>query len=121
LISPLQVNCSQKSIEDTLPATLPTHVQYPSGLSIKHEHDTISLSFSLNCHRLDEPYSMFSSAGDGFLREKLPARNPTITDTIFDYLCRSIDNDYVAHPTDCQRYAYCSNGKKRDIQSAWIC
>lgn len=29
----------------------------------------------------------------------------------FDYLCQLIDNDYVAHPTDCKQYAYCANGK----------
>lgn len=40
-----------------------------------------------------------------------------MSDSIFEYLCRTIDNDYVAHPTDCKRYAYCANGKKRDISS----
>jgi hypothetical protein len=31
--------------------------------------------------------------------------------TFLDDLCQSIDNDYIAHPTDCKRYAYCANGK----------
>ncbi len=32
----------------------------------------------------------------------------------FDYLCQIIDNDYIAHPNDCKRYAYCANGKMKD-------
>ena len=33
------------------------------------------------------------------------------SDLIFAYLCQWIENDYVADPTDCKRYAYCSNGE----------
>ena len=61
-----------------------------------------------------------SSAGDSSNRGKSPSRHPSISDSIFEYLCRSVDNDYIAHPTDCKRYAYCANGKKRDISSVVI-
>jgi hypothetical protein len=59
-----------------------------------------------------------SSAGDNFNRAKYPSRYPTISDpSAFETLCQSVDNEYIAHPTDCKRYAYCANGKKRDISS----
>jgi hypothetical protein len=61
-----------------------------------------------------------SSAGDNSNKGKYPSRYPSISDSIFEYLCRSVDNDYIAHPTDCKRYAYCANGKKRDISSSFI-
>ncbi len=53
-----------------------------------------------------------SSAGDSFNRGKYPSRYPSTSESIFEYLCGSVDNDYTAHPTDCKRYAYCANGKK---------
>ena len=58
-----------------------------------------------------------SSAGENSNRGKFPSRHPLMSDSIFEYLCRSVDNDYTAHPTDCKRYAYCANGKERDISS----
>jgi len=33
--------------------------------------------------------------------------------SLFDDLCQLIDNDYIAHPTDCKQYAYCANGKRK--------
>lgn len=36
--------------------------------------------------------------------------NDNNNNSSFDYLCQLIDNDYVAHPTDCKQYAYCANG-----------
>ncbi|CAM4891981.1 unnamed protein product [Rotaria socialis] len=39
-----------------------------------------------------------------------PTRETSTHGSIFDYLCQSIDNDYIAHPTDCKQYAYCANG-----------
>ena len=57
-----------------------------------------------------------SSAGDSPNKGgKQSSRFPVISDSVFEYLCRSVDNDYVAHPTDCKRYAYCANGKRRDM------
>jgi len=59
-----------------------------------------------------------SSAGDSLNQGKYPSRYPPISDSsIFENLCQSVDNGYIAHPTDCKRYAYCANGKKRDIPS----
>ncbi|CAF3365201.1 unnamed protein product [Rotaria sp. Silwood1] len=92
----MNVNCSQTSYEDALPPTMPTHVLYPPDF--------------------DYPIPS-SSAGDSVNRGKYPSNYPLITDSIFEYLCRSIDNDYVAHPTDCKRYAYCANG----VSQAKIC
>ncbi len=46
-----------------------------------------------------------------------PKVNSSLHGSIFDALCQSVDNDYIAHPTDCKQYAYCANGKKRrDIE-----
>lgn len=43
--------------------------------------------------------------------------SPTTDGSILDYLCQSVDNDFIAHPTDCKQYAYCANGKnRRDIE-----
>jgi hypothetical protein len=53
-----------------------------------------------------------SSAGDSLNRGKHPPRYPPVSDSIFENLCQSVDNEYIAHPTDCKRYAYCANGKK---------
>ena len=51
-------------------------------------------------------------AGDKYNRDKYPApASGASSDSIWEYLCRSVDNDYTAHPTDCKRYAYCANGK----------
>ncbi|CAF3146434.1 unnamed protein product [Rotaria sp. Silwood2] len=41
---------------------------------------------------------------------KIPSKNNSSRGSIFDYLCQSVDNDYIAHSTDCKQYAYCANG-----------
>lgn len=88
---------------------------YPSGndfTSIDRKKDF----YYYFLKKKDMEYPMYpSSAGDSFNRGKYPSTNPLLSDSIFEHLCRSVDNDYIAHPTDCKRYAYCANGKKRDI------
>jgi hypothetical protein len=90
----------------------------------RHNANTCSLSpwFDLNIYLLLILSVLFfkdfnypnpsSSAGDSFNRGKYPSRYPSTSESIFEYLCGSVDNDYTAHPTDCKRYAYCANGKK---------
>ncbi|CAF0819246.1 unnamed protein product [Adineta ricciae] len=41
---------------------------------------------------------------------KIPASDKLPDETVLDYLCQSVANDYVAHPSDCKQYAYCANG-----------
>ena len=59
--------------------------------------------------RLDLDYRVTPFANASPSKNK---HSPATGDSIFDYLCRSVDNDYIAHPTDCKRYAYCANSKR---------
>ncbi|CAF4665591.1 unnamed protein product, partial [Rotaria sp. Silwood2] len=63
----MNVNCNQTSYEDALPPTMPTHVLYPPDF--------------------DYPIPS-SSAGEIFNRGKYPSHYPSISDSIFEYLCR---------------------------------
>ncbi|CAF1080126.1 unnamed protein product [Adineta steineri] len=84
----MNVNCSQRSYEDTLPATIPANGLSPPG----------SIYFNP------------SSAGENIDRPKYLTRYPEMSDSILEHLCRTIDDGFIAHPTDCKRYAYCANG-----------
>ncbi|CAF1286234.1 unnamed protein product [Adineta ricciae] len=87
----MNVNCSKRSYEDILPGTVPTHVRYPSDYQGAYPS---------------------SVAGDTPNGGQYSPSYSGISDSMFEYLCRSVDNDYIAHPTDCKRYAYCANGKR---------
>ncbi|UJR27800.1 hypothetical protein I4U23_009070 [Adineta vaga] len=86
----MNVNCTKRSYDDTLPGTVPTHIFYPPD----YIYATPSSSYT----------------GDNINRGKNPSRYSGTSEFIFEYLCRSVDNDFIAHPTDCKRYAYCANG-----------
>jgi hypothetical protein len=98
---------------DTLPATMSAHLPpYPPGkIYILKLHRLNFFLFKIDFNYPNSP----PSAGDSFSRGKFPSRYPPTSDSILEYLCGTVDNEYVAHPTDCKRYAYCANGKKRDI------
>ncbi|CAF3628249.1 unnamed protein product [Rotaria sp. Silwood1] len=83
----MNVNCNHTSYDDTLPATT----------SATTTTTTRHILYPLNY--------------------KIPIKNNISHGSIFDYLCQSIDNDYIAHPTDCKQYAYCANG----IPQAKLC
>ena len=85
---------------------------HPVGGVRRRTTDTLSHAWC----RLDYINANPSSAGDSPNKGGKPtSRFPVISDSVFEYLCRSVDSDYVAHPTDCKRYAYCANGKGRDM------
>lgn len=99
----------------TLPVRISTFL-----ICLSEKFKTLVEQWLFFCFSIDYPHpaAVPQSAGENNLPAKVPSRRPSITDSVFEYLCRSIDNDYVPHPTDCKRYAYCANGKKRDIQNS---
>ncbi|CAF1104520.1 unnamed protein product [Rotaria sordida] len=78
----MNVNCNHTSYEDTLPARITT---------------TTTTTTTITHVLYPSDY-------------KLSSKNNSLHSSIFNYLCQSVDNDYVAHPTDCKQYAYCANG-----------
>lgn len=58
----------------------------------------------------------FSIPGEKHIVSAIPS-----SASIFEQLCQSVENDYIAHPTECKRYAYCANGKQVNETRADVC
>ncbi|UJR21789.1 hypothetical protein I4U23_024864 [Adineta vaga] len=78
---------------------------------IKNECDW---AMNVNCTNLSSKNSFSTTVTPSNIHRpadiKKPASDKSADESILDYLCQSVANDYIAHPTDCKQYAYCANG-----------